>query len=160
MRIRQNKLATLPESFARLSDLSNWVFGQNQLTALPEHFGQLAALQHVGLIVKQIVALPESVGQLASLLSLGLQQNQLTTLPDSVGHLAALQAYTSACSCYSKQVELCSGTVRVWISSRKDGRSDYDEQGAGGTNVVIRELILGGGEPRNSKCRLSVGGRL
>jgi Leucine-rich repeat (LRR) protein len=86
------KLAELPESLGRLTQLQSLDLSNNRLTALPEWLGQLTQLQSLDLSNNRLTALPEWLGQLKQLQSLDLSRNQLTVLPKSLGQLTQLQS--------------------------------------------------------------------
>ena len=85
-----NHLTALPNSFVRLTALTRLSLGNNQLTSLPDSFVDLRALTELWLQKNQLTSLPHSFGDLRALTVLSLHQNQLSTLPNSFGNLSAL----------------------------------------------------------------------
>ncbi|MEK7340358.1 MAG: leucine-rich repeat domain-containing protein, partial [Verrucomicrobiota bacterium] len=91
LKLYNNQLETLPESFGNLQALQTLNLFNNQLRALPESIGNLQALQTLKLQNNQLETLPESFGNLQALQTLNLFNNQLRALPESIGNLQALQ---------------------------------------------------------------------
>jgi Leucine-rich repeat (LRR) protein len=86
-----NRLTSLPESFATLTQLQWLYFDFNYLTSLPESFRNLTKLLGLSLRYNQLRTLPEFIGNLTQLRELNLGENGLTTLPESFGNLTQLQ---------------------------------------------------------------------
>ncbi|HEX7956988.1 MAG TPA: COR domain-containing protein [Pyrinomonadaceae bacterium] len=89
--INNNRLTTLPESIAQLSQLQILFVDNNQLTALPEVVTRLSRLQELSLAGNQLAELPESIAQLSQLQNLYLNNNQLKTLPEALRKLTSLE---------------------------------------------------------------------
>ena len=88
--LENNQLTSLPDSFVRLTALTRLSLGNNQLTSLPDSFVDLRALTELWLQKNQLTSLPHKFGDLRALTVLSLHQNQLSTLPNSFGNLSAL----------------------------------------------------------------------
>ena len=84
------ELASLPEAFVQLVNLSTLELHCNRLTNLPESFGQLVNLQTLRLHCNRLINIPESFGQLLNLQTLDLGYNQLINIPESFGQLRNL----------------------------------------------------------------------
>lgn len=85
-----NRLSQLPESFGQLRTLVDLNLNKNNLTTVPESFGKLEKLSILQISANLIATLPESFGQLKSLETLYLNSNKLSTLPNSIGNLKTL----------------------------------------------------------------------
>ena len=68
--MQDNRLAALPASFTRLTNLERLNLSNNRLTALPEFIGRLTSLVELHLDVNRITAIPRSIGQLDRLSSI------------------------------------------------------------------------------------------
>jgi hypothetical protein len=82
-----NRLASLPESFGRLSALQIFYCDNNRLESLPESFANLGALQEFYCDNNRLASLPESFGRLSALRRFYCDNNQLESLPESFGDL-------------------------------------------------------------------------
>ena len=82
--------ADLPESLARLTQLTSLYLGGNQLIDLPESLTRLTQLTTLNLYNNQLSELPESLGRLIQLTYLRLDKNQLSELPKCLTRLSQL----------------------------------------------------------------------
>jgi hypothetical protein len=87
----RNRLKTLPDAVAYLTNLQVLDLMSNQLATLPSAVTQLTNLRVLDLSRNQIAKLPKAVAHLTDLHWLDLSRNQMTTLPNAVAHLANLQ---------------------------------------------------------------------
>ena len=76
LRLFNNQLTALPDSFGNLSALTYLMLGFNHLTALPNSFVRLTALTRLSLGNNQLTALPDSFLRLTSLTELYLNGNR------------------------------------------------------------------------------------
>jgi Leucine-rich repeat (LRR) protein len=89
--LSEKKLAYLPESIGRLTDLEMLGLAKTNLRSLPKSFGQLKKLWKLDLDNNKLTSLPESIGKLTNLQELHLSYNKLRTLPESIGKLTDLR---------------------------------------------------------------------
>jgi hypothetical protein len=78
LRLNNNRLTSLPESFGNLAQLQRASINDNQLTSLPESFGNLTHLIAVDLTNNRLTSLPESIGNLTNLRDLWLRGNPIS----------------------------------------------------------------------------------
>eukprot|EP00052_Salpingoeca_macrocollata_P020421 m.171547 g.171547 ORF g.171547 m.171547 type:complete len:1020 (-) comp21262_c0_seq1:44-3103(-) len=110
LKLKNNRLESLPVEIAQLSLLAHLDVSYNQLTSLPVNLGGRLvtlcvennkltalpaavfspALRELDASQNEIAELPATVGNATSLVSLKLNNNKLQALPPSVGGLAAL----------------------------------------------------------------------
>ena len=88
--LRENQITNLPESIAKLSNLTWLDLSKNQITNLPESMAKLSNLTGLDLRGNQITNLPESMAKLSNLTQLYLSENKITNLPESMAKLSNL----------------------------------------------------------------------
>ncbi|XP_068989874.1 leucine-rich repeat-containing protein 59 isoform X2 [Neodiprion pinetum] len=107
--LSNNRLVSLPKTFATLTHIVKLDLSKNQLTELPENFGDMRQLKYLDLYSNNISRLPLSLGELKNLKWLDLKENPLTPGVASVAGL---------CS-NAKECQACARNVVAYLSSAK-----------------------------------------
>lgn len=89
--LNNRKMARLPESIGKLSNLVDLYLRGNRLTSLPLSMVKLQRLRTLNLGDNAFTVLPVSVIQLQNLTNLDLSDNKLTVLPKKIGQLQNLK---------------------------------------------------------------------
>lgn len=90
LNLSSNNIDRLPIDFTQLTLLTVLVINTNQLWELPDDIGKLKNLEELDVSKNRLIVLPESFGGLSSLTLLNLKHNRLESLPESFGNLQAL----------------------------------------------------------------------
>jgi internalin A len=88
--LNRNQLTEIPDFLAQMTNLSRLYFWDNCLTIIPDSLAKLTNLTELYLNKNQLTELPDSLAQLTNLTTLDLSDNQLTELPDSLTQLTNL----------------------------------------------------------------------
>jgi internalin A len=88
--LRGNKLTKIPESITKLTNLTTLNLRNNQLTEIPESITKLTNLTKLYLRYNQLTEIPESIAKLTNLTTLNLRNNQLIEIPESITKLTNL----------------------------------------------------------------------
>ena len=100
--LSQNKLESLPESFAKLEALEElnlngtWSTNDNkplynEISELPKSFPELKELKIFKCENNGLRSLPDNFGRLSQLTEVNLSQNRLSKIPESIGELSNLE---------------------------------------------------------------------
>ncbi|KAJ1988692.1 cysteinyl-tRNA synthetase [Dimargaris cristalligena] len=90
--IRNNRLQSIPPTFARFKTLRRLILSNNNLTNFPEVLCEITTLTQLDLSFNFIPAIPESIGQLKDLRNLSFLCNRLTgALPVTFKNLRRLE---------------------------------------------------------------------
>ncbi|MFN6480808.1 COR domain-containing protein, partial [Nostoc sp. DedQUE07] len=88
--LRKNQITQLPEAIAKLTNLTQLVLSDNQITQLPETIAKLTNLTQLDLRKNQITQIPETIAKLTNLTQLVLSDNQITQIPEAIAKLTNL----------------------------------------------------------------------
>ncbi|MDP1881045.1 MAG: leucine-rich repeat domain-containing protein [Parachlamydiaceae bacterium] len=91
LKIRNQKIKTLPPSLFSLSNLKFLNLSINKLGSLPPEIGNLNSLETLYISSNQLKSLPIEIGKLKSLNKLFLNKNKLSILPPQIGELDSLK---------------------------------------------------------------------
>ena len=91
MKVNDNTLRRLPESFSLLESLVTLEAKNNYLEVLPAGIGELQQLRTLKVQTNEISDLPPSMGKLKDLTELYLTSNRIDKLPPFVGHMLELR---------------------------------------------------------------------
>jgi Leucine-rich repeat (LRR) protein len=89
--VHGNRLASLPDSLAKLTALRYLNISDNALTTLPEPVCAMTGLIELRASGNQLESLPAAIGRLSRLRELHLRDNRLAALPDAVADLHELR---------------------------------------------------------------------
>lgn len=112
--LSNNRLVSLPKTFATLTHIVMLDLSKNLLTELPENFGDMRQLKHLDLYSNQISRLPLSLAELKNLKWLDLKENPLSPAVASVAGL---------CS-NSRECQACARNVVAYLSHAKRAIDD------------------------------------
>ncbi|MCB9497790.1 MAG: hypothetical protein H6686_12960 [Fibrobacteria bacterium] len=90
--LRENRIAALPASLARLPRLSALFLSRNPMAAFPDVLRGADSLRILAMDSTSLEALPAWVGELGNLWYLGLGWNQLDSLPEGLSRLSRLSS--------------------------------------------------------------------
>ncbi|WP_329264930.1 leucine-rich repeat domain-containing protein [Streptomyces pseudovenezuelae] len=88
--LTESHLTTLPDCLKNLTNLKSLELSGSKIQELPSWLGELANLEQLDLMVCQLHELPNEIGDLRHLKHLDLDGNKLCELPDSLGNLTEL----------------------------------------------------------------------
>jgi Leucine-rich repeat (LRR) protein len=90
----------------------------NKLTTLPDSIAALTQMKTLHLFGNKFTMLPKPIGKLTSLTVLHLNHNKLVTLPDSIAALTALKTLILCCNPLAKPQ---SSAVEAWLTALRAG---------------------------------------
>jgi Leucine-rich repeat (LRR) protein len=108
LKISDNALTTIPDSFGKLSKLKELDLSRNEFQTFPSALSTLTRLRELELSSNCIKDLPSSCNNLVALEELNLQYNDLRTLPDHMDGLIRLKKID-----LSRQGGTKNGSLRV-----------------------------------------------
>ena len=89
--LHDNRLTSLPPSFASLTRLRYLNISENAFEAFPECISRMSSLLELRMTDNRLQSLPASIGQLSRLRELHLRNNSLTSLPSAIGEMQELR---------------------------------------------------------------------
>ena len=108
LKISDNALTTIPDSFGKLSKLKELDLSRNMLQTFPYALSTLTCLRELELSSNNIKELPSFCNNLVSLEELNLRYNDVRTLPDHMDGLIRLKKID-----LSRQGDTKNGSLRV-----------------------------------------------
>lgn len=87
---------SLPDSFAKLENITVLRLDCNSIQYLPEEFGNLKSLQELSIVSNILKTLPASIGLLRKLHTLYMDDNLISELPKEIGSCTALSVLSVA----------------------------------------------------------------
>ncbi|KAJ7121604.1 hypothetical protein C8R44DRAFT_786541 [Mycena epipterygia] len=91
LHIQNNRLQTLPRTFARLQGLADLNISNNDFHVFPVSVTELSSLCYLDISFNSISVLPYEIGHLKNLERLVIVGNQISTLPEEFSHLTRLR---------------------------------------------------------------------
>jgi len=98
LKLRSEKMSTLPKSINQYINLRELDLSNNKLKRINKKIGILTNLEIINLAENELTKLPKSIGKLIKLKELKLTGNKLISLPDSIGKLTDLQILELGCN--------------------------------------------------------------
>lgn len=90
LRLRRNKLETLPPEIFKLKNLNRLELQRNRFTVFPSGLSAFAYLQEIDFTRNEIDTIPPEIGQCKELRYINLGHNNLVILPTELGQLQHL----------------------------------------------------------------------
>jgi len=91
LKLRRNKLDSIPPEVFRFKNLRELDLGNNRITRIPANIGELEKLEILNLERNALVTIGKEIGTLRRLRYLDLGMNQIQALPFEVGKLINLE---------------------------------------------------------------------
>ena len=93
LNLSKNKLCSLPNSFAKLTQMKTLIFYENEFEEIPEVLNGFSHLKHLDFYKNNISKIPDHVGNMENLEQLFLSFNIIEEIPDTLRNLKRLKYF-------------------------------------------------------------------
>ena len=137
-----NDIENLPTSISHLKQLCRLKITENMLTCIPQSWGNCTSLTEVFFTSNGLKEIPESVGNLVNLRSANFDQNGITSIPESIGKCVKLGVLSFRDNCLTEIPSSIENLTELYVLDLTNNRLEWLPFSIGKLGRTLKALWL------------------